>query len=192
MTLHGHTGSVFRLRFSPGGTLFSGSEDSTVRAWHVNREGSDDSRLMHVYSGHTRMVRALAFSEDHVYSGSWDCSIRRWRAVSATADGGDALDTVVTRSPILCLVFHTSRRELFSGSVDGAIRVWSESVEPLRIFELGKGAVDVLVLSRDNVLFSSCDDGSIKVTSQQLDSPCDLRQSNETSTFFAGLDSSFG
>jgi WD40 repeat protein len=113
------------------------------------------------------MVRGLAFSNNgDMYSASWDRTIRRW-GVSPEEDQAEgipeAVDTVVTSSPVVALVFHVGRQELFSGSVDGGIRVWSPALEPLRIFDVLDGAVETLALSRDDVLFSSSGDGTIKV-----------------------------
>lgn len=54
--------------------LFSGSDDTYVIMWSI-----PDARIVHVYSGHTDAVSCLSVNrEGEFYSGSYDCSIRKW------------------------------------------------------------------------------------------------------------------
>ena len=73
------------------------------------------------------------------------------------------------RHQVVSLVIHARRQEIFTGSVDGAIRVWSMTIEPLRILShpAQKGAVDALAFSLDDKLFSGCEDGTINIWSPQ-------------------------
>jgi dipeptidyl aminopeptidase/acylaminoacyl peptidase len=73
----GHNpGWVYALAFSPDGkTLFSGSEDRTVRLWEI-ATGKERSRL----EGHRGAVYTLAVSPNgtRLASGSEDCTILVW------------------------------------------------------------------------------------------------------------------
>ena len=64
-----------------GGTLYSASEDKTIRVWRVA-----DGTAAHVLQGHSHRVTALALSPDGstLYSGSGDHTIRAWRVADGT------------------------------------------------------------------------------------------------------------
>jgi WD40 repeat protein len=73
-------GWVYALAFSPDGkTLFSGSQDRTVRLWEV-ATGNERARL----EGHRGAIHTLALSPEgtHLASGSKDCTILIWNLAS--------------------------------------------------------------------------------------------------------------
>lgn len=77
--LEGHTTYVRALDFSPDGrTLFSGSQDGTVRTWDV--EKGTLIKMTSLESGGNRLsyLRTLAITPlgDLVAAGWWDCAIR--------------------------------------------------------------------------------------------------------------------
>jgi WD40 repeat protein len=76
-TLTGHTDKVQCLAFSHNGsTLASGSADETIRLYDMHT-----LECTSVLRGHTKRVISVAFTLDgHVVSGSWDKSVRIWRA----------------------------------------------------------------------------------------------------------------
>ena len=53
--------------------LYSGSEDSNVRAWSV-----DANEYVTALQGHTGGVSCLRVHNNILYSGSWDKTIRAW------------------------------------------------------------------------------------------------------------------
>ena len=53
--------------------LYSGSEDSTVRAWSV-----DANEYVAALQEHTGGVSCLRVHNNKLYSGSWDKTIRAW------------------------------------------------------------------------------------------------------------------
>ncbi len=82
--LHGHTGEVLSLAFSPDGSLLvSGSADGTIKIWRV-ADGSE----MRTIRGHQGPVPFVAFSADgkFVISSSDDRTIKGWQL----ADGSMA------------------------------------------------------------------------------------------------------
>ena len=95
--LVGHTWAVTAVAFSPDGQLLAtGSNDNTVKLWHVQT-----GELLHTLTGHSWSVAALQFSSDsqHLFSGSWDQTIKVWQAKTgeelATLRGHtDAIHTI--------------------------------------------------------------------------------------------------
>jgi WD40 repeat protein len=85
-TLTEHTEKVQCLAFSPDGlTLASGSADQTIRLW-------DTTTFVrtHMLHGHADRVTSVVFTLDgHIVSGSWDKTVRTWRA-----DSEEAIETL--------------------------------------------------------------------------------------------------
>jgi len=73
-TLSGHTGWVNALLVLPNGLLASGSDDSTIKLWDVDRQA-----CVSTLSGHTSFVTALVVLPNGVLaSGSVDHTIKLW------------------------------------------------------------------------------------------------------------------
>jgi WD40 repeat protein len=76
--LEGHTDWVRSVAFSPDGAhIVSGSDDKTVRVWHVHT-----GKQLVMLDGHTHWVCSVAFSPDgaRIVSGSDDRIVRLWDA----------------------------------------------------------------------------------------------------------------
>jgi WD40 repeat protein len=75
--LQGHRRCITSVAFSPDGNyITSGSADSTIKLWSVNR-----LKEITTLKGHSDAVTAVAFSCDGKYlaSGSDDSTIKLWR-----------------------------------------------------------------------------------------------------------------
>ena len=54
--------------------LLSGSDDTMMLLWSIS-----DAKVLHVFTGHTDAVSCICITaENEVYTGSYDCSIRKW------------------------------------------------------------------------------------------------------------------
>ena len=73
--LFGHYSSVWRLLFSPDGSLLATSSVATVKIWDP-KTGQELLTL----PGHTNLVTSLAFSKDgkHLFSGSDDGTVQEY------------------------------------------------------------------------------------------------------------------
>ncbi|KAG0164229.1 SCF ubiquitin ligase complex subunit cdc4 [Apophysomyces sp. BC1015] len=124
--------------------LVSGSRDSTLRVWRLPSldEGSDDSEdhpsidhnghLMHILSGHSYSVRALAVYGNILASGSYDHTVRIWDL--ETGERYHVLEGHTNR--VYSVVIDTKRRQCISGSLDSTVRVWSlDDGECLRVLK---------------------------------------------------------
>jgi WD40 repeat protein len=123
--------------------------------------------LQRTLLGHTDTVRALSLSRDGavLYSGSWDGSVRAWRA----ADGAGLYTLPAGGGAVLSLVQSEDGELLFAGTETGDVRCWKGRVT--RTLKGHTGPVRALAASRvapgdaaeaDPLLYSAGDDGTIR------------------------------
>ncbi|QRV86923.1 microtubule organizer protein 1 [Ceratobasidium sp. AG-Ba] len=118
--LHGHTGPVWSVGYSPDGAyIVSGSDDKTVRIWDA-RTGQPVGEPLH---GHTGSVWSVGYSPDGAYivSGSDDNTVRIWDArtgqpVGEPLHGHTGWVRSVGYSP--------DGAYIVSGSDDETVRIW--------------------------------------------------------------------
>jgi len=107
------------VAFDPqGGTLASGSDDTTVKLWEA-RSG----RLLRTLEGHQDLVLSVAFHPqgETLASGSKDSTVKLWEARS-----GKLLRTLGGHTErVDTIVFSPDGRLLASKSGDHTIRLWS-------------------------------------------------------------------
>ena len=114
-----HADSVNCLAVTPDGKSFiTGSQDRTLRLWQLTPSGQSPLTFI----GHTKAVRCVSISEDWVYSGGEDNSIRVWNISTASQ-----LSLISTSSTLSSLVL-SHPCLLISSSWDGCINFWDTSV----------------------------------------------------------------
>lgn len=74
--------------------------------------------VLQVLEDHTRPVLSLAVTDTHLYSGSYDCTIRVWELETLTRVAVLEGHTDAVRALVV------AGGKLFSGSYDNTVRVW--------------------------------------------------------------------
>jgi len=112
--LRGHTSTVRCLKMSDPKTAISGSRDTTLRIWDIER-----GVCKNVLVGHQASVRCLEIHGDLVVSGSYDTTARVW-----SISQGTCLRTLSGHfSQIYAIAFDGNR--IATGSLDTSVRVWN-------------------------------------------------------------------
>lgn len=97
-------------------TAISGSRDTTLRVWDIEK-----GLCKHVLVGHQASVRCLEIHGDLVVSGSYDTTARIW-----SISEGRCLRTLQGHfSQIYAVAFDGKR--VATGSLDTSVRVWNVS-----------------------------------------------------------------
>ena len=117
-TLTGHTGAVWSLAISPDGqTLFSGSEDRTVKQWSLAT-----GTVTHTFSGYIDSIRAIALSP----SGQTLAIADNLTIHLVNVTTGNPTITLKAHSaPIWSLAFRPVGELLVSGSADNTVKLWN-------------------------------------------------------------------
>lgn len=122
----GHQGSIHTVAWSTDGSMLaSGSDDRTVKLWHLDQE-EDDVCIDLVGSG--SRIWALCFSSDdlHLWSGAEDGCIYSWDISSCSRGYSHKMQTRFKAHAfrgVWNLVMH--RDMLISGGADGGLKVWN-------------------------------------------------------------------
>jgi F-box and WD-40 domain protein CDC4 len=169
-TLLGHTGSIRCMAFY-GGKLVSGSYDSTVRIWDIQKfidqiKGNYYSRSktalffqnhtkpLHVLTGPAAQIYSVAINDDFVCSGSLDSDICVWDLHT-----GVLLYTLTGHEALVGHIQFRPNNILVSGGSDGRIFVWDiENGKVLSRINAHYAAVTTLHCDGDRI-FSGGDDG---------------------------------
>ncbi|KAG8993953.1 POC1 centriolar protein A, partial [Tulasnella sp. JGI-2019a] len=105
--------------FPAGATIFSGSDDETLRLWDA-RTGAAVGEVM---EGHTHQVNCVAISLDNttIVSGSADQTLRLWDARTGEAIG-KAMEGHTDW--VNCVAISPDTKTIVSASADQTLRLW--------------------------------------------------------------------
>jgi WD40 repeat protein len=160
-TLGGHSGPVYRLAVSRGGTLLAtGDCDGNVRLWAM-----PEGLPMSTVEVNRDAVRSLAITPDDriLISGHSRASLNLW-----SLPGGELLN-YIERAPftttVECLAVSPDGKLLASGGSDGVVHLWGlpEGV-PVATTQVQAKEVSCLAISPDSrFLASGHGDGSVRL-----------------------------
>lgn len=142
-TLEKHNSGINALAVGNGGAvLYSGACDRSILVWERERKdggggGGAAVAVVGALRGHTKSILCLAVAADIVCSGSADKTVRIWRGVERcysclavlAGHGGPVKCLTVARDFVDGRKDETiSKYVLYSGSLDGDIKVWQISL----------------------------------------------------------------
>jgi WD40 repeat protein len=144
--LSDHCGDIHCLIYdSETRTLFSssGCPENTIKVWKAKAKHKDLVCMSTLY-GHDDRIYSLAYDSATrtLYSGSADTTIKVWQQREGGEDESDNESLICVRtleghsSGVLCVVYDSTTRTLFSGSKDATIKVWRNNEGE------GQGSVD--------------------------------------------------
>lgn len=158
-TFSGHFGIINRVTFSPDGeTVASGSEDKTLKVWHL-----ETGELIQSVISESQGVKFAVISPDGkmLASGSGDNSIQLWQLPTEKIQ-----HTLIGHLGIVNQVaFSPNGETLISGSQDGTIKLWdTSSGELLHTLRGHSAAVRTVIVSPDGkFVVSGSEDKTIKI-----------------------------
>ena len=164
-TLTGHADWISSVAVDIDGTLFSGSEDYTIRVWKKDAQGT--YHCVQILTGHTDSINTAAVHTDGtLFSGSNDYTICVWKkdvqgayhCVQTLTDHTDSIRTVAIHS----------NGTLFSASEDCTIRIWKKDAQGtyhcVQILRSDTAdSIRTLTVDTDGSLFSGSHDFTIRV-----------------------------
>lgn len=157
-TLTGHTEWINSVRLRTDGTLFSCSNDRTIRVW--KKDTQDLYQCAQTLTGHTESVKSLLVHTDGtLFSGSNDCTIRVWKT---DAQGTYHCMQILTghTAPIFEVELLTNGT-LCSCSFDNTTSLWEKDLKgTYHCTQTSKGHTSYInrVVNPDYAQFSRSDD----------------------------------
>ncbi|MBD2563853.1 MULTISPECIES: NB-ARC domain-containing protein [Nostoc] len=160
LTWEAHTGWVRSIVFSADGqTLFSGSDDQTVKQWDLT------GRCLQVFRMHTGFVWSVAQARQENYSvlasGGMDQTVKLWDIQT-----GECLKSLEGHTDwIWAIALSKDGKTLASGSADHTIKLWHLNTgECQRTLQAHMGIVwSVAFNANDKMLVSGSADGTVRI-----------------------------
>ncbi|MBD2000121.1 CHAT domain-containing protein [Leptolyngbya sp. FACHB-541] len=162
-TFPGHKEAVWSVAISPGGQTFaSGSEDSTIKLWHLKT-----GELIRTLAGDSGAVRSVAISPDGqtLVSGQSDNTVHIWNIKT-----GKLKQTLRGHlAPVWAVAISSDGQTLATGSYDGTIKLWNLNTGELNQTLAGhSGPVWSISMSPDGNSFASASsDKTVKIWNLQ-------------------------
>ncbi len=159
--LQGYSNGIWSVAFAPTGNLLaSGSQDRWVRLWSATT-----GELLGSLAGHTSWIWSVAFSptQPTLASSSEDCTIRIWDIHTQ-----QQRHLLTGHKDAVLSLLYTLQGTLWSGSLDGSLKQWTEAGICLQTLDRDSGGhsggVWVIALSSDgNRLLSGSQDQTLKL-----------------------------
>lgn len=140
---------------SDGKLICSPHESSMIEVWDINTH----TRTAVLYD-HADCIRSLAFSNQRVYSASYDGKIKIWNIKTQ-----ECIHTLESpSSSVPCRLAIDGDKKLYSGSNSGTIRIWDLETN-ICIAEL-KGhtsAIESLIISNRRLFSGASNDNTISI-----------------------------
>eukprot|EP00298_Acanthocystis_sp_HF-20_P003756 c14097_g1_i1.p1 GENE.c14097_g1_i1~~c14097_g1_i1.p1 ORF type:complete len:358 (+),score=95.93 c14097_g1_i1:144-1076(+) len=149
-----------------GSTFFTGSDDSVIRVWDARNLEKGELECIHNLQGHASSVFAILKTEENLFSGSRDHTIKIWNGSSYR------YQQELTHHYDSVMALTWVKGSLASGSRDGSIKLFKDGfdVPPLSIdltsypnFAHTDFVLDLKKTLDESMLLSSSKDGMIKV-----------------------------
>lgn len=156
--------------------VIPGNIDTTVRSWTLNPPISGQHSPLSTYRGHSGPVRAVAYADERIVSGSDDARIAIW---DKTWEGeSDEPLRKISGHESAVLSISVSGDKIFSSSEDKTIRVWNlDTGDNLSIIRGHTAPINEIKLSRDGRwIVSASDDSSLRIWDWQNDKLLTLPQ----------------
>ncbi|PRQ05286.1 Serine/threonine-protein kinase PK-1 [Enhygromyxa salina] len=155
-----HDADVFRIRPSILGlTLVTASRDRTAKAWTLDEAGELRGPPQ-VFASDEGVVWSPELSPDGrllaLGLGGGDVQVQ-------TLDGGPPLSLTGHTSDVFRVRFSSDGRQLYSGSYDGTVRVWSTDWHTTGRLLRGHRDHVTVIEQRGQVLVSGAHDGTVRV-----------------------------
>ncbi|MDA8586020.1 c-type cytochrome [Rhodobacteraceae bacterium] len=153
--LDGHEAAVTSVGFLSDGTIISGGDDFTLRAWAPGSANGSKALGKH----QAKIISITVSSTGLIATASWDATIGLW-----TLDGEPRF-LKGHRQGVNDVVFSADGARLYSVSTDGTVRIWDVATgEPLQqLVSHGFGINELIVNEAEGWLAYGAVDGGTRM-----------------------------